>query len=298
MIGMKRFLKINILLVGIFVPIATYAKVISSSGKKPQWVTKGDLALDNQRSNNTYHFMSIMDVGTNLQELRQSRFHLLAESIGKENQISGENTVEMTNEEGEVVTSTIRFKGSYTNQYKTDVFYSRLVDEYWECVSFGEGGRQYKYYALFAVSENGQKPVFDEFSSTTSYGAGPVFMSIIPGLGQFYKGSTTKGVCMLAGVAACGVAALFCENERSDYKNKMKEQPQHAQTYNTKANNYETARNVCLGVGVAIWIYNIIDAAAAKGARKIVVKPASGTYLSLHPVASLNSMGVSLTYNF
>ena len=139
---------------------------------------------------------------------------------------------------------------------------------------------------------------FDRAYKSTSYGAAPALMSIIPGLGQFYKGSTVKGICMLGGVAACGVGALLCENERSDYKNKMKEQPQFAKNYNTKANNYETARNICLGAAAAIWIYNIVDAAAAKGTRKIVVKPASGSYLSVHPIATFDAIGASLSYVF
>ena len=103
---------------------------------------------------------------------------------------------------------------------------------------------------------------------------------------------------MLGGVVALGLGALLCENTRSDYKNKMKEQPEFAQTYNTKANNYETARNILIGATAAVYIYNLIDAAVAKGARRIIVKPANGSYASLHPIVTPNSAGISLAYNF
>jgi hypothetical protein len=85
---------------------------------------------------------------------------------------------------------------------------------------------------------------------------------------------------------------------RSDYKNKMKEQPQFAKDYNTKANNWETARNICIGATAAVWVYNIIDAAAAKGARRIIVNRATGSNLSIHPTASLTDFGLAMTYSF
>ena len=140
--------------------------------------------------------------------------------------------------------------------------------------------------------------VFDRVYKTNSYGVGPAVLSIVPGLGQMYKGSTVKGLCLLTGVAACGVGALLCDNERADYKNKIKEQPQFAQSYNNKAKNFETARNVCIGVAAAVWLYNIIDAATARGSTKIVVSPAMGTFLSAYPVLTPNTCGISLTYNF
>lgn len=265
-----------------------------TSGNKPQWVSKGEEVMNNKRSNSTYHFIRIENLGSNLQDLTKGRLRNLASKIGQENNLSGESEVKIENiQTGNDANSRIQFVESSKNKFKVATFVSRLVDEYWE---FDDG--KYHYYALFAVSESGQEPVFDEFSSSTSYGAAPIVMSIIPGVGQMYKGSTAKGLCLLGGTAALGLGALFCDNERADYKNKMKEQPQFAQDYNTKANNYETARNVCLGAAAAVWIYNIIDAAVAKGARRIIVKPANRHSFSMAPMISTEGTGVTLAYRF
>ena len=273
--------------------IFPFTTAMGKSGDKPQWVTKGPSYLDKLRTNNSYHFVYISTSGNNMQELRSRRVTVLSERLTNSSQIERVQNQKATNVQGEASYSTVTYTDKATNKQVTKRFYHKTVDEYQEW----ENGTC-TLHTLFAVAEGDTEPRFDNFSSTTSYGAGPVFMSIIPGVGQFYKGSTVKGICMFAGVAACAAGALFCENERSDYRNKIKEQPKFAQSYNTKANNYETARNICIGAAAAVWVYNLIDAAAAKGARRIVVKPSNNTYWSLHPVATPNSAYVSLAYHF
>lgn len=280
-------------LFGLLMVIIPFTSVSAGSGKKPQWVTKGTSYLDAQRSNTSYHFVVAHSTGNSIQDARNSKIKALGAKIANLSEIEEVEYLKSENKQGEISYSTVTYTNNVTNRQETKRFYHEVVDEYWEW-EYGA----YNLYTLFAVSDSGKEPVFDHFSSTTSYGATPVLLSIIPGVGQMYKGSTAKGICMLAGVAACSVGALFCENERSDYKNKMKEQPQFAQQYNTKANNYETARNICIGAAAAVWLYNIIDAAVAKGARRIVISPARNSYWSLHPVATPNSAGLSLAYNF
>lgn len=291
---------LTLFVIGLVFPISAIAqsgKVLNSSGDKPKWI-KNTASLIEKRSNDSYTFEVISIPGENLQDIVKLRMNELAERIGKSHQIETTSQVDIQNlHDGSETSSKIVFNSTSTNNSTTEVFYAKMIDDYWEYIS-SSTGNTYIYYALYAVSKMNENPKFDDFSTTTSYGVTPAVMSIVPGLGQFYKGSTVKGICMLGGVAACGLGALFCENERADYKNKMKEQPKFAKTYNTKANNYETARNICLGAAAAIWVYNIVDAATAKGARKVVIKPAHGSYLSVHPVATPNAMGLSLSYNF
>lgn len=213
----------------------------------------------------------------------QEKFDVSSNQIGRNGNVSDENY-------GEIYQLNVG-----EDREKTQLVY-KVIDEYWE-TEVNAGVQTIRLWTLYAVTKN-PHAYFDSFESTRNYGATPAVMSIIPGLGQIYKGSTIKGICMFAGVAVCGIGALVCESQRSDYKNKMKEQPQFAKDYNTKANNWETGRNVCLGAAAAVWIYNIIDAAAAKGARKIIVKPASGSSMSVHPIATLNEFGILLAYNF
>ena len=43
-------------------------------------------------------------------------------------------------------------------------------------------------------------------------------------------------------------------------------------TYSTKADHFATARNICIGAAAALYVYNLIDAIAAPGARRIAVR--------------------------
>lgn len=294
---MKRII-LALLVISLVTPISIIAQSGKrNSGGKPKWI-KNTSSLNEKRSNDSYTFEMITIHGDNLQDIMKLRVNELAGYIGQKNQIKTTSKTDIQNiQDGSQAISKIVFNNTTTNNSETDVFFTKLVDDYWEYNDSRNGGA-YIYYALYAVSKNNQMPIFDDFSTTTSYGAAPVLMSIIPGAGQMYKGSTVKGLCLLGGTAALVVGALFCDNERADYKNKMKEQPQFAQTYNTKANNYETARNICLGGAAAVWLYNIIDAAYAKGKRRIVVKPGSSKGFTLAPIISPTEKGVMLAYHF
>lgn len=164
----------------------------------------------------------------------------------------------------------------------------RVVDEYYEKSSNG-----YKVCLLVQTARNpmySYEPVF----VTDNYSAGARI--VIPGWAQIYKGQTVKGLIMLGGVVGSGIGALVCENTRADYKNKMKEQPEFAQTYNTKANNNETARNVCIGAAAAFYVWSFIDGIASKGKRRVIVGKNSS--VAINPMATPTSAGVSLAYNF
>ena len=120
---------------------------------------------------------------------------------------------------------------------------------------------------------------------------------VVPGMGQFYKGNTVKGGVFLGLAVAAGTGALVCESTRSSYRNKAIEQPKYTKEYTTRANHWETYRNVCLGATGAIYLWNVIDAFFAKGAQKAVVKSKNGG-LTISPKATVNNVGFSLAYNF
>ena len=268
--------------------ISTNTRAAERSASKPQWVSKGEASLNSRRTNNAYYFKVIQNIGSDLQQLRQANTNALADYIGKRNQIEGMEITELSNKSGTSgVNTTEKYNMVFKNKFSTEEFYAQLVDEYWE-----SNGFQYTYYALYAVSASGStKPSFDRFEVSRSYGAAPAFMSIIPGVGQLYKGQKVKGWCMLGGAVLSAGAIIFCENERSSYVAKMHEQPKHAQTYKTKADNYETARNVAIGVTGALAVWSIIDAAVAPGVTRINVYP--GEQLHIQPVAFVTPQGAS-----
>lgn len=172
----------------------------------------------------------------------------------------------------------------------------KKVDEYWE--SYIEGGRQlFRLYVLYMVARPGAVALFDDVRFTTKYGARGLLCSLVPGMGQFYKGSKLKGACFLGGEAALAVGIVLCENTRASYIKKMKEQPSHASTYNSRADNWETGRNVCIGVAAALYVYNLVDAAVANGAKRVVVNPRK-VRLSVAPTVVDNAAGIGFALNF
>lgn len=290
----KLLCKLCVLLLLLIVaaPNAAHAKT-KSDKIKPVWLKNTPLPL-----NNTYSFKVIMV--DNGQELASSRMLARAELS---RYIAKEFNIEISEEVTETSTTTQnRNQYGYTDQ-ETYVFhakseekpvsvYGERVDEYYEI--YEEGGiRVFKLYTLYAVSNVGKRAVFDEFNLTTKYGFSA--RTLIPGWAQMYKGSTTKGVIILAAEVAAIGGIIYTENERASYESKMRSQPNFAKQYKTKMDNFETARNCCIGAAAAIYVYNLIDAVVAPGARRVVVKPRN---LHLAPVASKNFSGVTLSYNF
>ena len=99
----------------------------------------------------------------------------------------------------------------------------------------------------------------------------------------------------LEAVAVAGI--IVSDNERASYRTKMKEQPAFAKQYKNKSDNWETARNVCIGAAAGIWLYNIVDALAAKGARRVVVKKAR-TSFAMRPYLTTEETGISMALHF
>lgn len=118
-------------------------------------------------------------------------------------------------------------------------------------------------------------PFFGKVSVTTAYGARGLWRSaIIPGWGQFHKGANLKGGLILGGCALLAGGIVFTENQRADYDRKIKRTHDIGliRSYTTKKDHFATARNICIGAAAALYLYNLIDAVAAPGARRIVVK--------------------------
>lgn len=171
------------------------------------------------------------------------------------------------------------------------------VDEYWEYIKMGDS-KVCECYTLYMVAVAGIPPVYDNVSFTRYYGTGGLIRSLIPGCGQIYKGSMTKGLLFLGGEAVSVAGIILCETTRASYAKKMREQPKHAQVYNDKKENWTTGRNICIGAAAALYIYNLIDAFAAKGAKRTIVKPYRPIHFSVAPVLTDETFGVGIAMNF
>ncbi|MBR3976770.1 MAG: hypothetical protein IKJ95_02985 [Bacteroidaceae bacterium] len=173
----------------------------------------------------------------------------------------------------------------------------RVVDSYWEKEKIG-GNKQYKGTVLYQVSAPDVMLEEETALTTTKYGLSGFWRSaILPGWGQWHKGSKVKGFAFLASEAAAVAGIIVSENMRASYIKKAKEQPKFVKEYSNKADNWENGRNVCIGVAAGIWLYNIIDALVSPGAKRVVLNRSSnGVYIS--PTTGTNESGISIGYNF
>lgn len=169
------------------------------------------------------------------------------------------------------------------------------LDEYWEYAPIS-GEWRYVCYTFYAVASSGLPPVFDDVTFSTRYGMRGFACSLVPGWGQMYKGSTAKGLCILGGEVVLAGAVIATESLRASYRKKMREQPRFFQKYNTKADNWANARNVCIGAMAAVYAYNLIDAIVAPGARRTVVRRAPLPVVA--PVAYEGGGGIGLALFF
>ena len=147
----------------------------------------------------------------------------------------------------------------------------KLIAEYWERDKSGD----LHLSRLYAKSLSAREPMFDNVMLTTKYGARGLWRSmIIPGWGQFHKGANLKGGLILGGCAVLAGGIIFTEHTRADYAAKLKQtHDRHSlSTYQNKRNHFAMARNICIGAAGALYLYNLIDAIAAPGAQRVVVK--------------------------
>ena len=267
----------------------------SASAQKPKWVDNTPREL-----NSTYQFIEIVSKGSSLESARFEAKDLLTDNAQLK---EGVRINRKTQRRTDIDKS--RVNGGKLQETKRDQIVvdmtvdgekfdlqANRIDEYYK-----RSDGVYELHTLYQVATS-EDPIFDRTYLTTDYGFTPVVMSIIPGLGQWYKGSKVKGICLFAAEAAAVAGILVCANKATDAEKKIKLEPKYAKHYEDKKSDWETGRNICIGAAAAIWIYNMIDAAVAKGARRVEVKPAGHSYVSLTPALDKNYAGLALTYNF
>ena len=135
-------------------------------------------------------------------------------------------------------------------------------------------------------------PLYDNWEVTTQYYncSGLWRSAIVPGWGQMYKGSYLKGGLVMGGFVGCIAGVVFTESQRGVYLAKVgKTHDVNAKkSYINSASNLATGRNVCIGAAAAVYVYGMIDAIVAPGARRVVVVPS----------ADNRSVGVSASVRF
>mgnify|MGYP007101880848 CR=1 FL=1 len=258
------------------------------NGGKPRWLSTLPIA-----SNNTFEYRVVTIDAGNISEARglvpQELTHYLETS--KKVQITSVSKEAFNSSNGSVSEETSFNMMAVVEGTPINIV-AKIVDEYFE-----SNGKSNTYYFLCAVGNPKASAVnFDKVQITDKYGAQGLWRSaIVPGWGQMYKGSSGKGFAILgAEVVAVGGIVAF-ESMRSSYVTKIHKQPQFAQQYASKASNCQNIRNGFIAGAAAIYVYNLIDAIAAPGARWLKT---SNKGLAFYPSVSQDYAGFTVSYAF
>lgn len=119
----------------------------------------------------------------------------------------------------------------------------------------------------------------------------------VPGYAQIYKGSYGKGAAFITGEVLFVGGIVTTEFMRRNYSQKISQthNSRDKEYYAQNANICAITRNVCIGGAVALYIWNIIDGAVAKGRPYVSV---DGKMLTFSPYVSSNSTGIALNLKF
>ncbi len=176
------------------------------------------------------------------------------------------------------------------------------VDTYWEETRVG-GNDQLKHTILYQVIAPNSPADFETTYTTTQYSAHGLWRSmIVPGWGQFHKGSKVKGIMFLGGTATLAGGMIYCQSRITNSRNLAAQtyNPEHLRIYSRRISNFSMTRNVCIGAIAALYVWNLVDAVVAPGARRVVVKPAMnfGSYSLENSNSNGDALGLNATLTF
>lgn len=274
--------------------------VSAQSTTKPLWAQRGVKSLNNKRISKDYHFVSFHNEVVNSSPVQTSPLSLMRVNIGKEFGVSPEQIRidSIVPADGGRVTYSVTFPSPSADELTT--VYVQEVDSYSRYNDNINGSYDYDMYNLYALSDKDITPTFDDFEVTRKYNGVPLAMSLIPGLGQIYKGQSAKGYTIIGAEVVFVGAIVFGELNRSYYMKKGRENPEFYESWKSKASTFSTVRNIGIIFAGATYLYNIFDAAFAKGAPHVLIKQpnSSPIKMAFTPVATPWSFGAGMTITF
>ncbi len=288
------------LMLPLFVTVASAQKA-ASDNIKPQWMHKLP-----KETNSTFRYKSITCIGTSIDAARKNCLAELISSSGLSRGVVVTSDYKSKEKLSQVwINGKLEERVDYDAETKNMAkgkegnLFVENIDEYWTRDNTGT----YHLTKLYAMSELDTAPLFDNVDRTTKYGARGLWRSaIVPGWGQFHKGSNLKGGLILGGTVALIGGIIFTENQRADYVNKIMKthDVNNKRAYATKRDHFATGRNICIGAVAALYVYNLVDAVVAPGARRIVVRERpNGTGYAFLPAITADGapvMTASITF--
>ena len=284
-----------LMLTGILVMSVASASAQKSDALKPRW-----LHSVIEPKNSTFVYDVVLSDAKSLKEARDLALSGLLTQAGLE----GGQTVQTSVQSS--ATEQHRFSNNRTDKNAEETITirtsiegkpvelkARKLDEYWERNTDG----LYHLNTLYQRSVVNVTPQFDNVKLTTQYGVHGLWRSaIVPGWGQLYKGSTVKGGIIMGGTVACIGAIIATDCIRNSYNSKIFKTHDVAlrNFYADKRSNFAMGRNISIGALCAIYIYNLVDAVVAPGAKRIVYAGNKDFAYSWSPAVT-DDMGIGLS---
>lgn len=261
---------------------------------KPLWIQNGEKSLAKERTNENYYFKVFHTYGEDVNLLKKQRFHPLLDHV-REHYQAELSEMKLDSLYLDNDSSKMTYSITFTDSVGNAVVYAQKVDEYCSFEDYADNTYQFEYYQLYAVSKRDSVPVFDEFTLSRTYNHKALCLSLVPGLGQIYKGQKIKGYTILGMEATLAVSAVAFHFKKHFCDRQIEKQPQFADSWRSKSLGWRQMRNLCIGVAGCLYVYNLIDAAVSKGSRHVVVKKPK---LQVLPSASSEGAGMTLSFNF
>ncbi|MEY8686180.1 DUF5683 domain-containing protein [Bacteroides sp. AN502(2024)] len=269
----------------------------ATAQQKPNWMRQSEASLNKKRSNDGYRLKVFHTHDVDMNKLHAGRLAGLLAFVGEQ---YGVSTNAMRVDSLRMGTDSVTtYRMTWENPTGESVVYARKIDEYCVYEDYADNSYEFEYYQLYAVAANNRTPdVFDEFELTRSYNGRATALSIIPGIGQLYKGQKAKGYTLLASEVALVTSAIVFNMKSRYCFDMMDEQPQFKNSWQSKARGWRNMRNISIGLAGGLYLYNLIDAAVSKGSARLVVKKPKATQVALVPMATEDGTGFSLVLKF
>ncbi|MBQ6298765.1 MAG: hypothetical protein IJK79_00095 [Bacteroidales bacterium] len=244
------------------------------AGVKPEWVQKGEEAMNRKRTNDSYVFKAFHQADADYNRLMDGRFDPLIHYVASKYRVerSSVQLDSLVAGAGVPVTYRIAFRDAEGEA----VVLAQRVDSYLTFEDFNDQEFRWEHDQLFAVSEKNRNVVFDCYGIESANNGLAALMSVVPGVGQLYKGNTAKGLVILGSEVALGAAAAVFQLKAYGYQKRADAGEFPADSWQSKADGYKLVRNISLGAMAGIWLFGIFDAVVGDGASRLKVEPATG----------------------
>ncbi len=256
---MKRFS-----LICLFCIILSPFAILQADDEQPFWVSK-PVHIDGK----TTYVMTVNAFGYSKEDARNEAEKQIAAERGR---------------------NAGKYVGVNTNN---NLSYSyRIIDEYWK---YSDDNKYVTGNFLVQICKTNNCTEWEEVEVTNKYPFSA--RCFVPGMAQIYKGSKVKGGLIIAGEAVGIGGIVTCFSLKSSYEKLMQEDPKHMAEYSQNADLWQNIGWGCIAFTAALYVYNIIDGAVARGDKHITVKPSK--YVALAPMVSpRGDVGLAMQIKF